>query len=152
VQETITVRSSEPADAEQWADLYRGYREFYRLEPDERVIDRVWHWVVDPSHEINSFVAVKGTDLVGLANYRRFARPSSGTVGLYLDDLFTAAASRGNGVGRALLRRLSELAETEGFSVVRWMTSTDNAPARRLYDGAASLTKWVTYELAPGSL
>jgi GNAT superfamily N-acetyltransferase len=152
VQESITVRPSEPGDVQQWTDLYSGYREFYRLEADDRVVERVWCWVVDPTHEINCFVAISGTDIVGLANYRRFARPSSGTTGIYLDDLFTATTHRGQGVAHALVRRLSELAHAEGLSVVRWMTSADNGPARRLYDSTPTLTKWVTYELLPGSL
>jgi RimJ/RimL family protein N-acetyltransferase len=157
VQTAINVRAAEAADFRQWAGLYRRYRAFYRLEADEEVVERVWQWVADPANEMNSFVAVSttepgGPELVGLANYRRFSRPSSGTIGVYLDDLFAAETARGRGVGRALLRRLSQLAQAEGLSVVRWMTSADNQPARRLYDDTATLTKWVTYELLPGSL
>lgn len=114
------------------------------------MVDRVWSWVTDESHEVNSVVAVSAGHLVGLAHYRRFARPTSGTVGLYLDDLYTSPTSRGTGVGRALLRQLSSLAVAEGISVVRWITAEDNTLARRLYDSTARATKWVTYDLAPG--
>jgi len=51
----------------QWAELYRGYRDFYTLVPDEAVIERVWRWIADTSHEVNALVAVAGQDLVGLA-------------------------------------------------------------------------------------
>ena len=147
----LVVRPARAADADQWATLYRHYRAFYRLEPDEQVVNRVWGWVNDPAHEVNSLVAVTGTDLVGLANHRRFARPSSGTTGLYLDDLFTASTARGLGVATALLQALSRLAERDGLSVVRWITATDNDRARRLYDRTAVLTNWVTYDLSPGA-
>ena len=100
---------------------------------------------------MNALVAVAGTDLVGLAHYRRFARPSSGTEGLFLDDLFTAPDARGLGAGRALLGHLSGLAEREGRSVVRWITAEDNSRARALYDSTAVATKWVTYDMVPGS-
>ncbi|MET0967546.1 MAG: GNAT family N-acetyltransferase [Nakamurella sp.] len=146
----IVVRPARTADADQWADLYRAYRAFYQLEFDEQVVNRVWAWVADPLHEVNSMVAVNGVELVGLANHRRFARPSSGSVGLYLDDLFTASTARGLGVASALLEALSQLAVRDGLSVVRWITATDNHRARRLYDRTASLTKWVTYDLFPG--
>jgi GNAT superfamily N-acetyltransferase len=146
----LVVRPARTADADQWADLYRGYRAFYQLEPDEQVVNRVWTWVDDPRHEVNSIVAVHGAELLGLANHRRFARPSSGTVGLYLDDLFTAPTARGLGVASALLQALSQLAVRDGLSVVRWITATDNDRARRLYDRTSSLTKWVTYDLLPG--
>ena len=89
---------------------------------------------------------------MGLAHYRRFARPSTGSVGIFLDDLFTSPHARGSGVGRALLRELSSVAEQEGNSVVRWITAEGNTRARRLYDSTSTSTKWVTYDLAPGSL
>ncbi len=146
------VRPAEVADAAEWSALYRGYREFYRLEPDEAVVQRVWSWICDPDHELRSLVAVRSGRTVGLANHRRFARPLVGAVGLYLDDLFTDPEVRGHGVGRALLTALSDLAAREGLVVVRWITSPDNATARRLYDRAAGATPWVTYDLTPGSL
>jgi GNAT superfamily N-acetyltransferase len=87
--------------------------------------------------------------LIALANLRTFARPSSATVGLYLDDLFTDPAARGTGAGKALLLRAAGIADEEGASVVRWITAADNATARRLYDSVAAETPWVTYDLAP---
>ena len=152
VSSPVLVRAVEPADYEEWAAIFRSYREFYVLAPDEAVIERVWGWISDESSEVHAFVAVAGGELVGLAHYRRFARPSTGTIGIFLDDLFTSPASRGVGVGRELLRELSTLAANEGRSVVRWITAEDNTRARRLYDSAATQTKWVTYDLAPGSL
>lgn len=147
----VIVRPVHISDYAQWTDLYRGYREFYRLTPDDGIVNRVWAWVNDPSHEVNGFVATLGPDVVGLANYRRFARPSSGSSGIYLDDLFTLPTARGHGVGRALLRELSALAESEGRTVVRWITASDNHQARALYDSVATATPWVTYDLRPGS-
>jgi GNAT superfamily N-acetyltransferase len=150
--DSVSVRAVEASDYAQWAELYRGYRDFYALSPDGSVVERVWTWINDGTSEVNAFVATAGGRLVGLAHYRRFARPSAGSVGIYLDDLFTDSSARGCGVGRALLRELSALADREGCSVVRWITSEDNAPARRLYDATATPTKWITYDLAPGSL
>lgn len=147
----VVVRPVLASDLLQWAELYRGYRDFYRLVPDEAVIERVWRWVTDDTHEVNALVAVHDRNLIGLAHYRRFARPSSGTEGLFLDDLFTAPAARGMGAGRALLGHLSALAEREGGSVVRWITAEDNSRARALYDSTAVATRWVTYDMVPGS-
>jgi GNAT superfamily N-acetyltransferase len=145
----VLVRAIESADREQWAALFRGYREFYELAPDETVVERVWAWLMDDAHEVNAFVALSGGALVGIAHYRRFARPSSGTIGLSLDDLFAAPSVRGRGVGSALIGRLQALAVSEGRSVVRWITADTNATARRLYDAVATATPWVTYDLKP---
>ena len=144
---TVTVRPVVAADLDQWRDLYSAYREFYALEPDSAVVERVWSWIQDDTHETGALVAVdaEGT-LGGLAHYRRFARPSSGTTGLWLDDLFTRPDLRGGGVGRALIDAVSQIAADENLSVVRWITNENNATARRLYDTMATATKWVTYD------
>ena len=146
----IEIRPAQAEDHDRWAVLYRGYRD--RLVPDEAVVERVWSWIGDPAHETRALVAVDDDVLVGLAHFRRFARPSSGTVGLYLDDLFTDPTRRGLGIGRALISALGELAAREGCSVVRWMTASDNTTAQHLYDAVATRTGWVTYDLpvAPG--
>ena len=144
---SVTVRPPTAADLDQWRDLYSAYREFYALTPDSAVVDRVWSWISDDAHETQALVAVDadGT-LGGLAHYRRFARPSSGTTGMWLDDLFTRPDLRGAGVGRALIDAVAQIASDEKLSVVRWITNENNATARRLYDSLASATKWVTYD------
>jgi len=144
---THTIRPLTPADHDQWRDLYSAYREFYAMAPDSAVVDRVWSWIHDDSHETSALVAV-GDDgaLAGLAHYRRFARPSSGTTGMWLDDLFTRPDLRGGGVGRALIDAVTAIAAEEKLSVVRWITNENNATARCLYDTTATATKWVTYD------
>jgi len=148
---TWQVRAVQPADEAQWRDLFSAYREFYALEPSTVVVERVWGWIADAGHETEALVAVDddGT-LGGLAHYRRFARPSSGTTGLWLDDLFTRPDLRGGGIGRILIDAVGRIAETESLSVVRWITNENNATARSLYDTMATATKWVTYDKPVG--
>lgn len=146
----ISVRPVEGRDAGTWASLYREYRAFYRLEPDEQAVERTWRWVAEGQHGMTGLVAVDESDQpVALANLRWFARPSTSTMGLFLDDLFTGPAARGRGAGTALLRRAAEMAAEAGASVVRWMTDEDNHTARRVYDSVATATHWVTYDMRP---
>ena len=146
---SFAVRPVEAADLDQWRDLYSAYREFYALTPDSAVVDRVWSWIGDDAHETRGLVAVDADGILGgLANYRRFARPSSGTTGMWLDDLFTRPDLRGAGVGRALIDAVAKIADDENLSVVRWITDENNTAARRLYDSLATATKWVTYDRA----
>lgn len=148
---SVTVRPLEPHDAPRWRELYDGYREFYELTPDDAVVDRVWQWLRDPANEVTGLVAVDADGLVvALAHYRRFHRPSSGTVGLYLDDLFTDPAARGTGAATALLTTLGGYARELGpGAIVRWITASSNSAARRVYDRVATATPWVTYDLRP---
>ena len=146
---TITVRQVARDDEARWRELFADYREFYRLPPSEDVLARVWDWIHDPDRECGGFVAELDGEIVGIAHYRRFLRPSAGAVGIWLDDLFTCPEARGKGVGRALIERLQAIAADEGASVVRWITAEDNSQAQALYDTLAKRTNWVTYDAAP---
>ena len=145
---TWVVRQVEPNDEGSWRLLYRGYRSFYSLPEDEAKLDTVWQWLHDPEHESRGFVAANEEGVLGgLAHVRRFARPSTATTGLFLDDLFTNVDYRGQGIGRALLDHLHEHAASNGLSVVRWITAESNTQARALYDSRAKQTSWVTYDM-----
>ena len=149
---SIRVRPVRPDDEPRWLELYAGYRAFYRLQEDAEAVATTWSWVRDGRHGLRGLVAVDAADRpVALANLRVFARPSTATLGLYLDDLFTAAEARGSGAATALLRAVAAIAAEEGASVVRWITASDNATARAVYDRVATATPWVTYDLAPAS-
>lgn len=153
----MTSASSTPArplavgDEARWRELFRAYRDFYRLTPSEDVVSRVWGWLMDPRHECQALVVERDGEVVAIGHYRRFSRPSTGTVGIWLDDLFTDAAARGTGAGRAIIARLTEIAGAEGRSVVRWITADDNDRAQALYDTVATRTHWLTYDAAPAA-
>ncbi len=143
----VVVRPVAPADRDTWAELFAAYRAFYELAEDPTVVDRVWQWLEDPSHESHGLVAVVDDVVVGFAHHRLYARPSEGGRGLFLDDLFTVPERRGTGIGRALITHLAEIARRHDCSKVRWVTASDNAVAQRLYDAMAVRTTWVTYDL-----
>lgn len=147
---TVRVRPVEASDADAWAALYAGYRDFYHLPEDHAAVATTWRWVLGRQHGLLGLVAeqVDGA-VLGLANLRRFARPSSASTGLYLDDLFTTPDARHRGVATALLREAAALAADEGATVVRWITAQDNEAARAVYDRVATATPWVTYDMAP---
>jgi len=143
----VVVRPVEPADREAWAPLFAAYREFYDLEEEPQVVDRVWGWLNDRAHELNALVALVDQEVVGFAHHRFYVRPSEGSCGLFLDDLYTLPVVRGRCVGRALINRLAELAGQHGCAKVRWVTAPDNVTAQRLYDDMADRTDWLTYDL-----
>lgn len=146
----VSVGAPQDHQFDAWAALFRAYRDFYELTPDDAVIERVWSWIHDPEHETRALVAVdQEGQVVGLAHYRRFARPSTGSTGLWLDDLFTHPEHRGNSVGRTLLDTIAATAGRDGCSVVRWITAVDNLPGQRLYDTVATRTTWITYDMTP---
>jgi len=148
----MTVRKVESRDEDAWTRLYAEYRAFYRLQEDQSAVATTWRWVRDGEHGLLGLVAVDDRDQsVALANLRWFARPSTGSMGLYLDDLFTAPAARGAGAAGSLVQAAAAYAGEAGASVVRWITAADNATARSVYEAYAVATPWVTYDMKPVS-
>ncbi len=149
IQKPVAVRAPRAQEFDAWAVLFRGYRAFYKLAADEAIVERVWGWIHDPDRETDALIAISDdAQMVGLAHYRRFARPSTGSVGIWLDDLFTDPERRGNGIGRVLIDAVTDISERDGCSIVRWITAADNLPGQRLYDTLATKTTWITYDRA----
>ncbi|MCP8940148.1 GNAT family N-acetyltransferase [Alsobacter sp. SYSU M60028] len=145
---SVAIRPIEAADREAWERLYAGYAAFYRVEQTPEMRARVWSWIADPAHEVEGVVAVDASGApVGLAHFRRFARPLSASTGGFLDDLFVDPAARGLGAADTLLAWLRDEGRRRGWSVIRWITAEDNYRARAVYDRLAARTPWVTYDI-----
>lgn len=147
-RQDVHVRRPVVSDYARWRELYRGYAEFYEVAQTNAAADTVWSWILDPLHEVDCLLAENDHGrVVGLAHYRPFARPLSASTGCFLDDIFVDPGERGTGAADALLRRLAELAATNGWSVVRWITADDNYRGRAKYDQYATRTTWITYDM-----
>jgi GNAT superfamily N-acetyltransferase len=64
--------------------------------------------------------------------------------GLYLEDLYVQPAWRGQGVGKALLRRLGAMTVERGYGRFEWSVLDWNANAIRFYErmGATVMPDW----------
>ena len=69
-----------------------------------------------------------------------------GKPGLYLEDLFVLPEMRGNGIGKALLQKLAQIAVEENCYGMRWQVLEWNEPALKFYEtlGAELLGEWET--------
>ena len=144
----VEVRALRSEDRAEWERLYQGYAAFYKVTQTSEMRRTVWSWILDPSKEVEAFVATD-TDgkLVGLIHFRPFSRPLSATVGGFLDDLFVDPQARGMGVADALIAALKDEGKRRGWSVIRWITAVDNYRARSVYDRLAERTNWMTYDI-----
>lgn len=62
-----------------------------------------------------------------------------------MQDLFTDAAARGKGVGRALIHEVYAQAKQAGASRVYWQTHRTNHTAQELYNKVAEHSGFVVY-------
>lgn len=77
-----------------------------------------------------------------------------GQHGIYLEDLYVTPESRGLGAGKALLKRLAEIAVAENCGRIEWAVLDWNEPAIKFYLslGASPQDEWTVYRLTGAAL
>lgn len=143
----LEIRNVGPKDRAEWEKLFRGYCEFYKSDLSAEGFDAVWGWIGEGRDDMQSVIAWKGNQALGLAQYQLMFRPSRGVRTCYLSDLFTVPEARGQGVGRALIDCAREWALAQGAGDLRWLTAEDNATARKLYDSYAPRSPFILYSI-----
>jgi GNAT superfamily N-acetyltransferase len=145
----LTVRPLRPADHEAWLPLWLGYNAFYGREGatalDPEITRSTWARFFDPAEPVHALVAECEGRLLGLAHYLYHRSTTRLELTCYLQDLFTAPASRGQGVGRALIAAVDEAARLAGSKRVYWQTHQTNTAGRALYDKVAQHLGFIVY-------
>ena len=145
----MTVRPVERADFERWLPLWDGYNAFYgragvtALSPE--VTKTTWERFFDAYEPVHAWVAEENGALVGLVHFIFHRNTILIGPTCYLQDLFTAEAARGKGVGRALIAAVYDRAKNGGSDRVYWQTHETNLPAMQLYDRIATRSGFVVY-------
>lgn len=143
-----------PEDRAAWEPLARGYKAFYETKVDDAGYDAAWQrlmgggdllalgaWLPDSE----SSGSGQPERLVGIA-HALFHASTWSARNCYLQDLFTAADVRGQGVAGALIAHLATLAHAGGADRLHWLTHHTNARARRLYDRVAVHKGFIRYD------
>ena len=83
-------------------------------------------------------------DVVGFAVWFKNFSTFSGRSGVYLEDLFVRPASRGKGIGKALLSHLAKECVANNWSRLQWSVLDWNTPAIEFYKslGAMLVDEW----------
>ncbi|UUX50398.1 GNAT family N-acetyltransferase [Nisaea acidiphila] len=130
-----------------WRRLYDGYAAFYKVPMTDEIAGAVWGWLHDPAHVMNCLIAEdEDGKAIGLAHIRAMPRPLSGAECGFLDDLFVDPDARGKGVFEALFAAMDEMAQKNGWAMVRWLTQEFNYRGRSAYDRIATKTPFILYQ------
>ena len=141
------IRDIHLKDKKEWEKLYKSYADFYKVEMNDKILQIVWKWLHDKSHEVNGLVYEVDGNIVGLAHYRRMPSPLRGQDIGFLDDLFVDPEHRGQRIGEKLINKLKEISKSKRWNLVRWITREDNLRAKSLYNRVSEKTTWDVYEL-----
>jgi len=149
MSDTILVRPIERVDYAGWRPLWDGYNRFYGRHGatalPESITEATWERFFAHHEPVHAFVAEQDGRLIGLVHYLFHRSTTRLTDVCYLQDLFTAEAARGRGIGRQLIQEVYKTAKAAGSTRVYWHTQVTNTPGRALYDKVAEHTGFIVY-------
>lgn len=140
------IRDAARDDEAAWRHLWNGYTAFYEAAVAPQVTSWTWQRILDPSSPVIGRVAEQDGTVAGFTVSVLHEATWFPTPVCYLEDLFVAPASRGDGIGRQLVQDLVGLTQARGWSCLYWHTHEHN-PARRLYDEFTKADGFVRYRL-----
>ena len=152
---TTTTRPAEPSDAPLILTFIHELADYERLRDKVRItLPRLEEMLFGARPRAFCEIAMAGDEAVGFALWFYSVSTFEGHYGLYLEDLYVRPASRGNGIGKALLARLAKRCVDEGLARMEWAVLDWNAPSIAFYDslGATAKTEWITRQLRGDAL
>lgn len=128
--------------------------EYERMSADVVATEELLRkWIFEKKKAEVIFVLEKGKE-VGFALFYHNFSTFVGRAGIYLEDLFVKEEYRGKGYGKALLKRLAQIAVERGCGRFEWTCLDWNQPSIDFYHslGAVSMDGWTIYRLAGETL
>ena len=149
------VRFATAADVPAILGLIRELAEYERLldqvVADEASLHRA---LFGETPQVAALVASVAGEAVGFALFFHNFSTFLGKPGMYLEDLFVRPAYRGQGLGKALLQRVAQIAVERDCGRMEWSVLNWNEPSIRFYEslGAKPMSDWTTYRLTGDAL
>ena len=147
----MSIRFATPADLGTIDTLIRALAEYERLS-DQVTMDRqeLGEYLFGKRRFAEVLIAEEHSVATGFALFFHNFSTFLGKPGIYLEDLFVLPDKRGLGVGRALLKRLAEVAVERGCGRLEWAVLDWNLDAIGFYErlGAQPNSDWTVYRLA----
>ena len=141
----MLIRALTNDDFDQWLRLWMGYQVFYKAAIPEETSQVSFTRMSNADEPMFGALAWQSGQAVGLVHW--IFHRSNWTIGnyCYLQDLYVDEASRGRGVGRALIEHVYEHAKESNCSRVYWLTHETNTNAMQLYNKVAERTGFIQY-------
>ena len=147
----VVVRAATAADA---AHVARFIRELARYEQLEHQLDldeaRLRDHLGGAQPACGALLAEIAGTPIGFALFFPTYSTFRTEICLHLEDLFVLPERRGQGVGKALLKRVAAIAAERGCGRLEWAVLDWNEPAIRFYQrlGARPMHEWTVFRVA----
>jgi GNAT superfamily N-acetyltransferase len=152
---TLTIRDAVAGDEALVLRLIRDLATYER-EPDavQATEESIRDSLFVPEAQVFAYIAELDGAPVGLALWFLTFSTWTGRPSLYLEDLFVSEAARGQGVARALFRRLAREAKARNCARIDWAVLDWNVDAMAFYErlGGRRQTGWQPWRLHGAAL
>ena len=152
--EEVTFRKAVREDVPLILEFIKGLAEYEKMSDEvvatEEILDE---WLFDKEKAEVIFAIAEGED-GGFALFFHNFSTFLGRAGIYLEDLFVKPKYRGNGYGKAILKRLAQIAVERGCGRLEWSCLDWNQPSIDFYLslGATPMSGWTGYRLTGKTL
>jgi GNAT superfamily N-acetyltransferase len=150
----LTFRYAKESDAALILQFIKDLAEYEEM-PDEVVATEavLKEWLFEKEKAEVIFAVSDGTE-VGFALFFHNFSTFLGRAGLYLEDLYVKPEYRGCGYGKAILKKLAQIALERGCGRLEWWCLDWNKPSIDFYLslGAEPMQDWTVYRLAGNTL
>jgi GNAT superfamily N-acetyltransferase len=151
----FTIRPAQPEDSATIANLVYELAVYEKLEhlAQASAEDFQLH-LFGPRPYAEAILAEIEGRPVGFAMFFPTFSSFRGQPGLYLEDIFVRPQHRGQGIGKALLASVAQLARRRGYGWMEWSVLDWNEPAIGFYRslGAGRLDEWTVYRIEEAPL
>ncbi len=148
----MTIRPADEADVAVIRRLIQGLADYERLADQAVATEADLRATLFGPRPYAEVILAEGDaaagssppDVLGFALFFHNYSTFRGKPGIYLEDLFVVPEARGRGVGKALLRHVTQTAMARGCGRVEWAVLGWNEPAIGFYRklGAELLDDW----------
>ena len=143
-------RFAEREDAPLILRFIRSLAEYEKMADDVVATEELLtEWIFEKQKAEVIFALEDGKE-VGFALFFHNFSTFLGRAGIYLEDLFVLEEHRGKGYGKALLKKLAQIAVERGCGRLEWWCLDWNKPSIDFYRslGAEPMEEWTTYRIA----
>ncbi len=151
----LNLRPAVVSDVPTILRFIRELAEFEKLLHEvEATEEKLRRTLFEPGARAEVIIAEKDGVPQGFALYFTSYSTFLARNGIYLEDLYVSPASRGQGIGTALLRRLAQIAVERGAGRLEWSVLDWNEKAIALYRklGATPQSEWTVQRVTGKAL
>lgn len=154
MEEGLTFRNAKRSDTPLILQFIKELADYEKML-DEVITDEATleTWIFDKQKAEVIFALEDGKE-VGFALFFHNFSTFLGRAGIYLEDLYVKPECRGKGYGKAILKKLAEIAAERGCGRLEWWCLDWNQPSIDFYLslGAEPMSDWTVYRISGDTL